>query len=50
MKIKVLELIILDGLRLKYSPFNGLNVTSLIGKSRTYFDYSEGIIRGMDGK
>ena len=40
----------LDGLRLKYSPFTGLNVTSLIGKSRTYFDYSEGIIRGIDGE
>ena len=38
----------LDGLRLKYSPFNGLYLTSLIGKSRAYFDYSDGIIRGAD--
>ena len=40
----------LDGLRLKYSPFNGLHLTSLIGKSRTYFDYSDGIIRGADAE
>tara|TARA_B100000161_G_scaffold111299_1_gene78762 strand:- start:48 stop:1718 length:1671 start_codon:yes stop_codon:yes gene_type:complete len=40
----------LDGLRLKYSPFNGIYLTSLIGKSRTYFDYSDGIIRGADAE
>ena len=40
----------LDGVRLKYSPVNGLYVTGLIGKSRTYFEYSEGIIRGADAE
>ena len=30
----------LDGIRLKYVPINGLYVTGLIGKSRTYFEYS----------
>jgi len=40
----------LDGLRLKYTPLNGVYLTGLIGKSRTYFDYSEGIIRGTDAE
>ena len=40
----------LDGVRLKYIPINGLYVTGLIGKSRTYFEYSEGIIRGADAE
>ncbi len=40
----------LDGLRLKYTPLNGVYLKGLIGKSRTYFDYSEGIIRGTDAE
>ena len=40
----------LDGLRLKYTPLSGVYLTGLIGKSRTYFDYSEGIIRGADAE
>ena len=40
----------LDGVRLKYVPINGLYVTGLIGKSRTYFEYSKGIIRGADAE
>ncbi|MBT7619489.1 MAG: hypothetical protein HN594_00250, partial [Flavobacteriales bacterium] len=40
----------LDGIRLKYVPINGLYVTGLIGKSRTYFEYSKGIIRGADAE
>ncbi len=40
----------LDGIRLKMSPINGIYLKGLIGKSRTYFDYSEGIIRGADAE
>lgn len=40
----------MDGIRLKYSPLDGINLTSFIGKSRTYFEYSEGIIRGADAE
>tara|TARA_Y100001968_G_C19435544_1_gene759440 strand:+ start:1395 stop:3047 length:1653 start_codon:yes stop_codon:yes gene_type:complete len=38
----------MDGVRLKYSPINGIYLKSFIGKSRTYFEYSEGIMRGAD--
>ena len=41
---------VLDGLRLNILTFNGIYLTSLIGKSRTYFDYSDGIIRGKDAE
>ena len=40
----------MDGVRLRYNPLSGINLTSFIGKSRTYFDYSEGIIRGADAE
>jgi len=40
----------MDGIRLKYSPLKGLYLKSFIGKSRTYFTYAEGIIRGADGE
>ncbi len=38
----------MDGVRLKYFPIRGLELKSFIGKSRTYFSYSDGIIRGAD--
>ena len=38
----------MDGIRLKYNPVSGLHLKSFIGKSRTYFEYAEGIIRGAD--
>ena len=40
----------MDGIRLKYSPLKGVYLKSFIGKSRTYFTYSEGIIRGAEGE
>jgi len=40
----------MDGIRLKYSPVSGLYLKGIIGQSRTYFDYSEGIIRGADAE
>lgn len=39
-----------DGIRLKYSPFKGLYLKSLIGRQRLYFDKAEGIVRGFDGE
>ncbi|MFT5072442.1 MAG: hypothetical protein ACI8V8_002417, partial [Chitinophagales bacterium] len=40
----------MDGIRLKYSPLKGVYLKSFIGKSRTYFTYAEGIIRGADAE
>ena len=40
----------MDGIRLKYSPLKGFYLKSFIGKSRTYFTYAEGIIRGADSE
>ena len=40
----------MDGIRLKYSPLKGVYLKSFIGKSRTYFTYAEGIIRGADSE
>ena len=40
----------MDGVRLKYSPSSGLYLKSFIGQSRTYFEYSEGIVRGIDAE
>ena len=39
-----------DGIRLKYSPIEGIYLKSLVGKQRWYFDKSEGIVRGVDGE
>jgi len=38
----------LDGIRIRYSPVLGINLTGLVGKQRNYFDYGQGIIRGFD--
>ena len=38
----------MDGVRLKYMAHDGIYLKAFIGKSRTYFTYSEGIIRGGD--
>ena len=39
-----------DAIRLKYSPFKGVYLKSLIGRQRLYFDKAEGIVRGFDGE
>ncbi len=41
---------VMDGIKLIYNPFSGLYLKSFIGKSRTYFSYSDGIIRGIDAE
>lgn len=40
----------MDGIRIKYKLAEGLNVKGIIGKQRFYFDYGEGILRGVDGE
>jgi hypothetical protein len=38
----------MDGVRLKYSPKEGVYLKTFIGKSRTHFTYADGIFRGGD--
>ena len=38
----------MDGVRVKYNLLNSIDIKSFIGKSRTYLEYSDGIIRGVD--
>jgi hypothetical protein len=40
----------MDGVRLKYSPKQGIYLKTFIGKSRTYFTYADGIFRGADAE
>ncbi|GAB1429187.1 hypothetical protein MASR2M18_00170 [Ignavibacteria bacterium] len=37
-----------DGIRLRGTPSQGINLTGFIGKQRSFFDYSPGIVRGAD--
>lgn len=39
-----------DGVRLVYSPINGLRLKALIGRQRIYFRNSEGIVRAIDAE
>lgn len=38
----------MDGLRIRYTPLKGVNLTGVLGKQRVYFDKSPGIVRGID--
>lgn len=38
----------MDGIRVKYNIYRGINVKGVIGKMRKYFTYGEGIVRGAD--
>lgn len=40
----------MDGIRINYKIVEGLNVKGIIGKQRLYFEYGEGILRGIDGE
>ncbi|NPA44177.1 MAG: hypothetical protein GXO49_01450 [Chlorobi bacterium] len=40
----------LDGIKLKYKPTKGIKLTGIIGKQRLYWDYGDGIVRGLDGE
>ena len=39
-----------DGIRIKYSPINGVYLTSLVGRQRIFFEKAEGLVRGLDGE
>jgi hypothetical protein len=38
----------LDGLRLRYQPWQGIYLKTLIGRHRSFMDYGPGIVRGAD--
>ena len=40
----------LDGMRVIFTPKNGITLKGLIGKQRTYFSLSPGTVRGIDGE
>jgi hypothetical protein len=40
----------IDGLLVKYSPYKGVFIKSLIGNQRYYWDKSSGIVRGADAE
>lgn len=39
---------VMDGVRIRFKPVNGLQLTGIIGKQRVYFDYAPGIVRGIN--
>ncbi|MCD6018812.1 MAG: hypothetical protein K0S53_1933 [Bacteroidetes bacterium] len=40
----------LDGMRVIFTPKNGITLKGLVGKQRTYFSLSPGTVRGLDGE
>jgi hypothetical protein len=40
----------LDGVRLKYNPYQGVYIKGVIGKQRYYWAEGAGIVRGIDGE
>jgi len=38
----------LDGVRVKYRPAKGVTFTGVLGKQKLFFDYGNGIVRGVD--
>ncbi|MAY84978.1 MAG: hypothetical protein CMP59_12685 [Flavobacteriales bacterium] len=40
----------MDGVRVKFKPAPGLSLTGITGKQRLFFEYGEGIVRGLDAE
>jgi len=40
----------MDGIRLKYNPWNGVYLKGFIAEQRSYFEKGPGIVRGADGE
>lgn len=40
----------LDGMRVIFTPKKGITLKGLVGKQRTYFSLSPGVVRGIDGE
>ena len=38
------------GLNLTFRPWNGVTIKALAGRQRIYWDYGEGLVRGIDGE
>lgn len=38
----------MDGIRVKYNIYKGVNIKAIIGRMRKYFTYGEGLVRGAD--
>lgn len=41
---------VMDGFRVKYTPYKGVYMKGIWGKQRRYWDLGEGIVRGIDGE
>lgn len=40
----------MNGMRVIYMPKNGITLKGMVGRQRTYFDLSPGVVRGVDGE
>ncbi len=40
----------MNGMRVIFTPKDGITLKGIIGKQRTYFDLSPGVVRGLDGE
>ena len=40
----------MEGIRLKYHPYKGINLKGVIGNQRDFFSKGDGIVRGIDGE
>ena len=40
----------MNGMRVIFTPKDGVTLKGIIGKQRTYFDLSPGVVRGVDGE
>jgi hypothetical protein len=40
----------LDGVKIKFNPYQGVYLKGFTGKQRSYFDHGPGIVRGVDGE
>jgi hypothetical protein len=39
----------IDGIRVAYQPYKGINLKGLVGRQRDFFTLGEGLVRGVDG-
>jgi hypothetical protein len=40
----------LDGIKVKYTPWKGIQLKGLVGKQRSFFGYGPGLVRGADAE
>jgi len=40
----------MNGMRVIFNPKDGITLKGIVGKQRTYFDLSPGVVRGIDGE